>query len=87
MNSWMLNLFQMMWLKFERRLRRLSLLLLLLFGTSYRGELLSVGYEKADARDDMYKLLTLWDSSKILDETGEGASEQASPPLIGTPHT
>jgi hypothetical protein len=56
------------------------------FGTSYRGELLSVGYEKADARDGTYKLLTLWDSSKIVDETGEGASKQASPPLIGTPH-
>jgi hypothetical protein len=56
------------------------------FGTSYRGELLSVGYEKADARDGTYKLLTLWHSSKIVDETGEGASEQASPPLIGTRH-
>jgi hypothetical protein len=56
------------------------------FGTSYRGELLSVGYEKADARDDTSKFLTLWDSSKIVDETGEGASEHASPPLIGTPH-
>jgi hypothetical protein len=29
------------------------------FGTSYRGELLSVGYEKADARDGMSKFLTL----------------------------
>jgi hypothetical protein len=37
-------------------------------------------------RDGTSKLLTLWDSSKIVDETGEGASEQASPPLIGTPH-
>jgi hypothetical protein len=45
------------------------------FGTSYRGELLTVGYEKADARDGTSKLLTLWDSSKIVDETGEGASE------------
>jgi hypothetical protein len=56
------------------------------FGTSYRGELLSVGYEKADARDGTSKLLTLWNSSKIVDETGEGASKQTSPPLIGTPH-
>jgi hypothetical protein len=39
------------------------------FGTSYRGELLSVGYEKADARDGTSKLITLWDSSKIVDET------------------
>jgi hypothetical protein len=56
------------------------------FGTSYRGKLLSVGYENADARDGTSKFLTLWDSSKIVDETGEGASEQASPPLTATPH-
>jgi hypothetical protein len=30
------------------------------FGTSYRGELLSIGYEKFDARDGSSKLLTLW---------------------------
>jgi hypothetical protein len=57
-----------------------------IFGTPYRGELLSVGYENADARDGTSKLLTLWDSSNIVDETREGAAEQASPPLIGTPH-
>jgi hypothetical protein len=56
------------------------------FGTSYRGELLSVGYEKSDARDGTSKLLTLQNSSKIVDETGERASKQTSPPLIGTPH-
>jgi hypothetical protein len=55
------------------------------FGTSYRGELLSVGYKKADARDGTSKFLTLWDSSKIVGETGEGISKHASPPLIGTP--
>jgi hypothetical protein len=55
------------------------------FGTSYRGELLSVGYEKTDVRDDTSKLLTLWNSSIIVDQTGEGVSKQASPPLIGTP--
>jgi hypothetical protein len=55
------------------------------FGMSYRAELLSVCYEKADARDGTSKLLTLWNSSKIVDETG-GASKQMSPPLIGTPH-
>jgi hypothetical protein len=55
------------------------------FGTSYRGELLSVGYEQADARDDTSKFLTLWGSSKIVGETGEGNSKQESPPLIGTP--
>jgi hypothetical protein len=55
------------------------------FGTSCRGELLSVGYEKIDARDGSSKLLTLWNSSKIMGEIGEGHSEQRSPPLIGTP--
>jgi hypothetical protein len=55
------------------------------FGTSYWGELLSVGYEKIDARDGSSKLLSLWNSSKIMGETGEGNSEQRSPPLIGTP--
>jgi hypothetical protein len=55
------------------------------FGTSYRGELLSVGYEKIDARDGTSKLLTLWNSSKIMGETGEENSKQAFPPLIGTP--
>jgi hypothetical protein len=54
-------------------------------GTSYRGELLSVGYEKIDARGGSSKLLTLWNSSKIMGETGEGNSEQRSLPLIGTP--
>jgi hypothetical protein len=54
------------------------------FGTFYRGELLSVGYEKVDARDGTSKFLTLWESSKIVGETGEGNSKQASPPLIWT---
>jgi hypothetical protein len=56
------------------------------FGTSYQGKLLSVGYEKTDARDGMSKLLTLWNSSKIVDETTKGDSKQTSPPLIGTRH-
>jgi hypothetical protein len=55
------------------------------FGMSYRGELLSVGYEQADTRDGTSKLLTLWKLSKIMGETGEGPSKQKSPPLIGTP--
>jgi hypothetical protein len=45
------------------------------FGTFYRGELLSVGCEKADTRDGTSKFLTLWDSSKIVGETGEGNSK------------
>jgi hypothetical protein len=55
------------------------------FGTSYPSELLSVGHEQTDTRDGTSKLLTLWKSSKIVDETGEGVSKQASPLLIGTP--
>jgi hypothetical protein len=51
------------------------------FGTSYRSELLSVGYEKVAAEDDTPMLLTLWNSSKFVDEIGERASEQAPPPL------
>jgi hypothetical protein len=54
------------------------------FGTSYRGELLSIGYEQADARDGTPKLLTLWKSSKIMGEIREGPSKQESPPLLGT---
>jgi hypothetical protein len=53
-------------------------------GTSYQGELLSIGYEQADARDGTPKLLTFWKSSKIMGETGEGPSKQESPPLLGT---
>jgi hypothetical protein len=34
------------------------------FGTSYRGEILSIGYEQADARDGTPKLLTLWNRLK-----------------------
>jgi hypothetical protein len=48
------------------------------FGTSYRGELLSVGCEMAAAGDGVSKLLTLWNSSEFMDETREGASEQAA---------
>jgi hypothetical protein len=47
--------------------------------------LLSVGYEKIDAKDGSSKLLTLWNSSKIMGEIGEGYPGQRSPPLIGTP--
>jgi hypothetical protein len=46
------------------------------FGTLYRGELLSVGYESAGIRDAPSKILTLWKSPILIKETGEGASEQ-----------
>jgi hypothetical protein len=48
------------------------------FGTSYRGELLSVGCKVASIRDGTSKILTLWKSPTLVDETGEGASEQTS---------
>jgi hypothetical protein len=54
------------------------------FGTSYRGELLSVGCEMAAARDGASKLLTLWNLSEFMDETGERASEQVPQPLSKT---
>jgi hypothetical protein len=46
------------------------------FGTSYRSELLSVGYEVADIGDGNPKILTLWKSPTLINETGEGTSEQ-----------
>jgi hypothetical protein len=46
------------------------------FSTSHRGELLSVGYEMASDKDDASGILTLWKSLALIDETGEGASEQ-----------
>jgi hypothetical protein len=47
------------------------------FGTSYRGELLSVGREMAVAGDGASKLLLLWNSSKFMDGRGEEAPKQA----------
>jgi uncharacterized protein YktA (UPF0223 family) len=46
------------------------------FGTSYRGELLSVGYEVAGIGGGASKILTLWKSLTLINETGEGASAQ-----------
>jgi hypothetical protein len=48
------------------------------FGTSYRGELLSVGYKAASVGDGTSNILTLWKSPTLVDEIGEGASEQTS---------
>jgi hypothetical protein len=47
------------------------------FGTSHRGELLSVGCEVARNRDGASRILTLWKSPVLIDETGEGGSEQS----------
>jgi hypothetical protein len=47
------------------------------FGTSHRGELLSVGCEVARNRDGASRILTLWKSPALIDEIGEGGSEQS----------
>jgi hypothetical protein len=46
------------------------------FGTSYGGELLSVGYEVIGVRGGAPEILTLWKSLMLINETGEGASKQ-----------
>jgi hypothetical protein len=46
------------------------------FGTSHRGELLIVGFETTGVESKMYKILTLWKSPVIVDETGGESSEQ-----------
>jgi hypothetical protein len=54
------------------------------FGTSHRGELLSVGLEMAVARDGASKFLLLWNSSKFMDATEEESPKQATQPLSKT---
>jgi hypothetical protein len=56
------------------------------FGTSYRGELLSIGREIDVAGDGASKLLLLWNSSEFMDETGEEAPKQAPQLLSKTIH-
>jgi hypothetical protein len=46
------------------------------FGTSHRGELLSVGFETTNIRRKTSKILTLWKSHMLVDETGGEGSEQ-----------
>jgi hypothetical protein len=41
------------------------------FGTSYHGELLSVGYEVADVGGGASKILTLWKSPTLINEIVE----------------
>jgi hypothetical protein len=48
------------------------------FGTSYRGELLSVGYDVASVKGGSSKILTLWKSPTLINETGEGVSEHST---------
>jgi hypothetical protein len=46
------------------------------FGTSHRGELLSVGFKTTSIRSKTSKILTLWKSPVLVDETGGESSEQ-----------
>jgi hypothetical protein len=46
------------------------------FGTSHRGELLSVGFEAASIESGASKILTLWKSPTLVDKTGEEGSGQ-----------
>jgi hypothetical protein len=48
------------------------------FGTSHRGELLSVGFEATSIGNGASKILTLWKPPTLVDETREEASEQTS---------
>jgi hypothetical protein len=45
------------------------------FGTSHRGELLSVGFEAASIGSGASKILTLWKSPTLVDDTGEGSEQ------------
>jgi hypothetical protein len=46
------------------------------FGTSYRGELLSVGCRATGVGGGGSEILTLWKSPTLVDETGEGVSKK-----------
>jgi hypothetical protein len=47
------------------------------FGTSHRGELPSVGYEVTKNVDGTPRILTLWESPALIDETGEEGSDDS----------
>jgi hypothetical protein len=47
------------------------------FGTSHRGELLSIGCEVTKNRDGTPWILTLWESPALIDETGEEGSDDS----------
>jgi hypothetical protein len=53
------------------------------FGTLYHGELLSVGCEVSRNKGGAPKILTLWKSSALIDETGGEGSEQSLHSLGG----
>jgi hypothetical protein len=47
------------------------------FGTSHCGELLSVGCEVTKNRDGTLRILMLWESPALIDETGEEGSDDS----------
>jgi hypothetical protein len=47
------------------------------FGTSHRGELLSVGFKVTSIGSGASKTLTLWKSPALVDETGEEGSDDS----------
>jgi hypothetical protein len=53
------------------------------FGTSHRGELLSVGCEVTKNKDGTPKSLTLWESPALIDETGEEGLDELRETLEG----
>jgi hypothetical protein len=53
------------------------------FGTSHRGELLSVGCEVTKNRDGTPRILMLWESPALIDETGEEGSDESLETLEG----
>jgi hypothetical protein len=64
------------------------------FGTSHRGELLSVGCKVTKNKGGTPRILTLWKSPALIDERGEGGSDESLETLDGVasnsrrgPHT
>jgi hypothetical protein len=53
------------------------------FDTSHRGELLSVGCEVTKNKDGTPRILTLWELPALVDETGEGDSDESRETLEG----
>jgi hypothetical protein len=53
------------------------------FGTSHLGELLSIGCEVTKNKDGTPRILTLWESPALLDETREGGSAESRETLEG----
>jgi hypothetical protein len=53
------------------------------FGTSHRGELLSVGFKATSVESGASKILTLWKSPTLVDETGGAVRDSEKGPHSG----